>query len=74
MYPEKWRMLENKNKQDVGHITGGRYFEICTVYLRWYGHVKRMKNQRLPENLQQLQWKEQEKEEDHVKDEELSSR
>jgi hypothetical protein len=36
---------------------------------RWYGHVPRIQNQQMPKKkLQHLQWKEQGKEEHHVKD------
>jgi hypothetical protein len=70
----KWafirRMLENKNKQgDKGHITRGRYCEIYkSTPTRMYGHVERMQNIECQNTWQQLQWKEQGKEEDHIKD------
>jgi hypothetical protein len=64
------RMLENKNKQgDKGHITRGRY---CKIYksppTKMYGHIERMQNIECHNTWQQLQWKEQGKEEDHIKD------
>jgi len=63
-------MLENKNKQrDKGHVTRGRYCEIYKSPLtEMYGHVERMQNIECQNTWQQPQWKEQGKEEDHIKD------
>jgi hypothetical protein len=40
---------------------------IKSLRLRWYGHVERMQTNEDQNKLQQLQWKKQGKEEDHVK-------
>jgi hypothetical protein len=64
------RMLENKNKEgDKGPIRRGRYSEIYKSSLtKMYGHVERMQNNECQNTWQQLQFKEQGKEEDHIKD------
>jgi hypothetical protein len=64
------RMLVNKNQQgDKGHITRGRYYEIYkSPPTNMYGHVERMQFSECQNTWQQLQWKEQGKGEDHIKD------
>jgi hypothetical protein len=42
-----------------------------SLQLRWYGHVEECKTKKCQNTLQQLQWKEQEKEEHHVEDRDM---
>jgi len=58
-------LLENKNEQgDTGYVLQGEDTVklIKSHRLGWYGHIERMKNQRMRKKLQELQWKEQGKE------------
>jgi hypothetical protein len=63
---ESWRIRTNKKIEDILEGTDNVKF-IKSLRLRWCGHIERMNNERMPKKWQ-LKWKEQGKEEDHVKD------
>ena len=63
---ELWGIRTNK-EMDI--LQGADIVKfIKSLRLRWYGRVERMKNRKMPQKLEQLQWKEQEKEEEYVQD------
>jgi hypothetical protein len=64
------RALENKNKQDdQEHIEGGRYCNIYKISPIWYGHVERMKIQKVTKR----QWSETVGNSSALKEDEISS-
>jgi len=41
--------------------------KLIRSFVRWFFHIERMQSRRMPKEIEQLQWKEQEKEEYHIK-------
>jgi hypothetical protein len=64
---DSWRIRTNKEIKDIFKGADIAKF-IKFSRIRWYGHVKRMQNQRMPKQTAAVQQKEQGKEEDQAKD------
>ena len=44
-------MLKNKNEEEELITTGSTLKFINCLRLRWYGHIERIKNQRIPKQI-----------------------